>query len=96
MTRPIPNTTSREALRQYLMQKQRGHERAAHEDRKRLREFDYVQSLPILRGLLDAAYRHRQPQPTSGLVELHQLLKRHEAQRECGSVDKSDIEKFDE
>jgi len=82
MTTSIPNAESREALRQYLLQKQRGHERAAQEDRKLLREFDYKQSLPILKGLLDAAYRHRQPQPTSGLVELHRLLKRHEAQRE--------------
>lgn len=71
-----------EEQRAYLAAQRRGYELAAREQRRRLRNLDYKANLAILDGLLDMAYRQRQPQPSSGLVELHRLLQRHEARRE--------------
>lgn len=71
-----------EEQRAYLAAQRRGYELAEREQRRRLKALDYQANLPILDGLLDMAYRQRQPQPTSGLVELHRLLRRHEARRE--------------
>ncbi len=82
MNSPKPDTTSREALRDYLKQVRRGHELVAQEERKRLRTFDYRANLASLKSLLDLGYRNIKPQPICGYVELHRLLKRHEARRE--------------
>lgn len=78
-TKPVPTL---EEQRAYLAAQRRGYELAAREQRRRLRELDYAANLPMLNALLEMAQRHRQPQPTSGLVQLHRLLARHEARRE--------------
>jgi hypothetical protein len=71
-----------EQQRAYLAAQRRGYELAAREQRRRLRKLNYEENLPMLDALLDMAYRQGQPQPASGLVELHRLLQRHEARRE--------------
>lgn len=71
-----------EQQRAYLAAQRRGYELAALQERQRLKELDYRANLPVLDSLLQMAYLHRRPQPTSGLVELHRLLHRHEARRE--------------
>ncbi len=60
--------------RDYLRRQQEGFAIMERERREQLVVLDHAQNLPLLDGLLSFAYQYRQPQPTSGMVELQRIL----------------------
>ena len=76
MSNTESSALTREQQREYLQRMRQAYEEIDRRRRRDWARLDYRKNLPILDSLLDMAYHHRKPQPTSGLVQLQRILQR--------------------